>query len=508
MVNWMGEVFTKAGGSVKNFNLSSFFNTGTDGITDPKILYDAASNTWFASIVDTVGTWSLPLAVSVTSDPTGSWRLYDFPSVCAWDQPILGVNDDKIVISGTVSLAPQESMVCVLSKNELLQGASTIDYDSFPIYGTPSVHPVQSLSSTTTEYMASAGVNPTSTVQLFSITGAPPNSVSIQPPVNLTISAITAPPDILQPGTRASNLNSTVLVSYTPGGAGFDTRIMTAVWYQGNLWYTLIDGCVPLGDSQNRTCIRLTQVNTNTPAIVQDFDFGAAGQYYYYPALGMDSTSSIDVIYGYSNPLSESQAIYPSLAVTGRASNDPLNSVRQPLTLISGNEDRNSTVDSNSTRYGDYFGAAVDPSTTTTVWVAGQYMYSNGSRTYCPSVTDPRTQVTCWSTYIGSMNVVPDFSITPNPWGCTARKGNPCQITLTLTSLAGFSGTVTLSITTLPSGFKGSFKPSSVTLSSGSSATSVMTISTTVTCTTIKPIVTATSGSLSHIDSGAVIVPC
>jgi hypothetical protein len=51
------------------------------------------------------------------------------------------------------------------------------------------------------------------------------------------------------------------------------------------------------------------------------------------------------------------------------------------------------TTNSLSTRYGDYFSAAIDPSEPNSIWVAGQYYYYDSS-----------VSAFLWSTYIGKIN--------------------------------------------------------------------------------------------------------
>src|SRR5207247_7555524 len=52
MVNLVEAIYLKNGTQVQNTLLGSFFKTGTDAISDPKILYDSNSSRWFASILD------------------------------------------------------------------------------------------------------------------------------------------------------------------------------------------------------------------------------------------------------------------------------------------------------------------------------------------------------------------------------------------------------------------------------------------------------------------------
>src|SRR2546426_642431 len=96
-----------------------------------------------------------------------------------------------------------------------------------------------------------------------------------------------------------------------------------------------------------------------------------------------------------------------------------------------------------------------------------------------------------------------DFSIGANPGSIALQRGASASSTITVTSLNGFSGTVTLTDAVSPATSNPpviSLSSSSLTLSSGGSAASTLSITTTSTTTsgsyTIS--VTGTSGSLSH----------
>src|SRR5437867_6365848 len=405
MANSKVEIFSKQGASLRNSTFSSFFKSSQSPLSDPSVIYDASSGRWFATI--NTGT----LDVSSSSDPLGSWHVYNFTS-CGGDQPKLGVNDDKIVIS-TNTLNEGASNICVINKSELVAGDSSIDLSSFT---SPyvSVHPVQSLSPTTTEYMVSTGVNPTNVTRLFALSGTPPGNVTIVQ-TNLPIAAVT------QPAIPPWDSNE-----------GYDFRVQVAAWFKGKLWYTLNDGCTPINGTLNVGCIRLTEINTNTSSILQDFDFGIAGQEVFFPVLQIHGNGNLDVVYGYY-----SSTIPSSIAVTGQSVNDPVDSLRQPASLKTGI--------GGGQRWGDYYGAAVDPSDRRVVWVAGEYAPTNDR---CPSGDPALPKPRCWGTFIGSMSIQ-SFTMSMNPATLNMSAPSPGgiatgQANLTISSF-GFSGQITLS---------------------------------------------------------------
>src|SRR5207244_1774780 len=106
MANTMVEIFSKQGVSLKNSTFATFFNVSSSvTLSDPRVIYDKSSERWFATIQ------IARLAVSNSSDPTGPWKVYDFIS-CSGDNPSLGVNDDKVVISSNVG--GTNSAICII----------------------------------------------------------------------------------------------------------------------------------------------------------------------------------------------------------------------------------------------------------------------------------------------------------------------------------------------------------------------------------------------------------
>ncbi len=98
----------------------------------------------------------------------------------------------------------------------------------------------------------------------------------------------------------------------------------------------------------------------------------------------------------------------------------------------------------------------------------------------------------------------PDYTVAVTPSSQTVLTGTSTSYTVTATPLVGFTGTVTFSVSGLPTGATASFNPPSVT-APGSSAMIVSTASTTPTDTYLLTI-TGTSGLLSHTATATLIV--
>src|SRR5579859_1905993 len=115
-INGRVSIFTKSDGSqVKTMTDLTFWSqagitipSGWD-VTDPRVIFDPASQRWFASQVDfdtsgTINTNRFLLAVSATADPTGTWKAVAIPSDPGGnnfaDFPTIGLDAQGIYLSG------------------------------------------------------------------------------------------------------------------------------------------------------------------------------------------------------------------------------------------------------------------------------------------------------------------------------------------------------------------------------------------------------------------------
>jgi len=374
MVNSLERIWTKQGVLIGSLSLSAFFLTPEEDPFDPKIFFDTQSGRWFASA--TTFSNNVKIAVSTTNDPTGNWVVYTINyGVIFPDQPRIGASDDKFVVSTNLFIGNSffGAHFFLLDKSQMLAGIPLTNFNEFgPDASSFSIKPVQSLSSTSPLYLVSIDDVVDNTVTLWTITGNPP--VASLQTTDLGISAAFPPPPADQAGTA------------NPIDTG-DIRILDARWFEGDLWFTLTDQCFLIGDATARSCVHLVEIDTSSSTVTQDFRLGAAGFYYFYPAISIDASGGLGVVFGFSNA-----AIFPSIAVTGRQVTDPLNTVENPIAIKVG-------TDFNPTdRYGDYFGAATDPSFPNKIWVAGQYH-----------------QLPTWSTWINSFTLIdPTIKITKN----------------------------------------------------------------------------------------------
>src|SRR2546427_12685232 len=481
MVNTAGIIYTKTGSLVRGpFGLDTFSGVPAHSLSDPQVSFDANSGRWFSSIID-INTNNVLVAVSTSNDPTGTFNLYSIsdPNHLP-DQPVTGTNDDKYVVSvndfntaGTLFIGVH---YFVLNKAQLVAGNPTISTaQNTPDPNMFSLHPAQHLTSSTTFYLVtdctgscvSSPSSTTTTETVVSLTGVPPGSVTVNTS-SFSISTSVIGPNARQPGT------STLLATN-------DNRVESVVWESNSLWAAWNDACVPSGDSTTRTCLRLVQATTSgaTATKAQDFDFAASGKYYFYPAI-TSFQGQLAVSFG-----SSSSTIFPSALVTGRASSDPINTLQAPVTVRAG------TAPDTSTRYGDYFGAATDPTPTSasTFWLEAEYRKSSTFQN--------------WNTVISQVGAFAaggsfDFSVSLNPTSGSVVQGSGTTSTVTVSLVSGTRQTVSLSTIINPptAGLTATVNPTSGT----PTYTSTLTISTTtgVPAGSYNIIVNGTAGAQSH----------
>src|SRR3989442_1690632 len=121
MVNLAGTIWKNNGVKVTTFSLSDFWFLPVRarplgiGMSDPQVLYDAAADRFYASIIDTFDVNRVNFAVTATNDPTGAWYIYRVIANCnptapygpcspassntLPDQPYIGYSSDKFLIT-------------------------------------------------------------------------------------------------------------------------------------------------------------------------------------------------------------------------------------------------------------------------------------------------------------------------------------------------------------------------------------------------------------------------
>jgi len=124
---------------------------------------------------------------------------------------------------------------------------------------------------------------------------------------------------------------------------------------------------------------------------------------------------------------------------------------------------------------------------------------SNAAGSYVANVTGASGGLSHSAIVTYQITSAPDFTLSASPTSLTIAQGASGTSAITLTSLNGFSGTVTLSASSSPLGPSTNLNPGTVTLSSNGVGSSTLNVtSASASPGAYKINVTATSGSLSH----------
>jgi Abnormal spindle-like microcephaly-assoc'd, ASPM-SPD-2-Hydin len=444
MVNLEGSILTKTGTALSTFSLNPFFGLAGSTLSfEPKIRFDPNSGRWFAVLISengtseatsTSGQWNLLVSTSI--DPTAEFIVYALPSApnSYPDFPAIGVSDDKIVLTANAySCTPNCSSgtylgneFVALDKSELLAGTA-VNYTIFDPdqdSTTFTIQPAQSLSSTSTLFMASVTYPSSTFIRIWSVSGVP----AVGPGVSVssttsTINTLSIPPSAVQQGS--SNLIDT-----------FDNRLLDAVYRDGSLWVSANSACIPSGDTETRSCLRFIQVETGTLSIDQDFDFGINGGYYYYPGVTLDSADNLISVFSGS-----SASEFPSVYASGRLASDPPNTLQTPALVKTGE------AAYLFSRWGDYSSVAIDPSDQTRAWGAGEYARTNGD--WGTWIAELTTGVSPTPTATATESATPTRTATVTTTPTATGTGSPTT-TSTASSTARVTPTATVTVTITP----------------------------------------------------------
>jgi hypothetical protein len=406
LINGRFSVYLKAGGTIQQTKTIEQFFTDAHvapaggSISDPRILYDAASQHWIASCIDTpVGTNNFLLAASATSDPTGLWtgvRIAADPSGNTWaDFPTLGLNHDGVFISANmfnVAGAENFSNVTVLSlpKASLLAG-STSGAKLFTNVGGSagfSLQPVVSMNDTA---MPSSllWVDNASNALRIAING-PIASPTLGSIVTIPVASMPAPPAARQLGSnRTIDTGDGRLSSSVVRQTG---ELLTTHTTGGIIW---VAQSIKNGNSNSRASILWYKINEASNTVLQSGTIGDSSKSFYYPSVAVNPDG--DVVIGFTASSSTSYA--SCYAVVG-STTAGTTTFGTPLLLKAGVASYYETFSSTLNRWGDYSATTVDPVQPNHFWTIQEFAAS------------PTGSGDIWSTQVTEIIIPKPFSVT------------------------------------------------------------------------------------------------
>jgi hypothetical protein len=394
MVNSAFRVYDAHGNTLAGpTNVNAPFHEDFAAFTsDPRCHYDAATNTWFATIlfINDPGTAStLDIAYNTSGDPTTDWSVFridttrpgapaSFGCPCFGDQPRLGIDSSNIYISTDEFsiLGPEFNggQIYAISKSDLVNHRSNVhfvQYKDLSLGGSLvfAVEPALTFGPAPAEYFLSA-LDPNGTgdnrIGVWALTDVARVSSGGTPHLSSLI--IRSEPYAIPP--QAEQKGSTSLLD------SGDDRMQQTQFINGEIWGELDTAVTPAGDTTQRAgaaWFRVApQVNGSRlkgATVTGQGYVVSSGNYVLYPALQADGQGRAAMVFTLTGSNRFPSAGYATLTKDGSR-------FGKPVVAATGSGPYNATPQ----RWGDYSWAVLDPNSDS-VWMATEYMPPTSSQT-------------------------------------------------------------------------------------------------------------------------------
>ncbi|MCU1595768.1 MAG: hypothetical protein JWO12_3160, partial [Frankiales bacterium] len=492
-------VFNKSGGVVYGPVLTNTLFSGFGGSCqttndgDAVVRWDRAAGRWiiaqFANAGSTSGPYYECLAISTTSDATGSYYRYSFQYANFPDYPKLGVWPDAYYVtyntfSGNTFKGAQS---CAMDRAKMLTGAAATQQcfntgtsyggllpsddagGTGPPAGEPNLHVAIGATASTLAYWK------------FHVDFTTPANSTFTGPSTLATAAFS---QACAGGTCIPQSGTTNKLD------SLADRLMYHLSYRNNggLESLVLNQSVVAGSSTGIRWYELRGPNA-TPSIFQQGTYAPDTAYRWMGSAAMDKSGGIAI--GYST---SSSTTFPSIRYAGRAATDPAGTLTTGEgTLFAGSGSQTGTLH----RWGDYASMSIDPADDCTFWFASEYLAASGTFN--------------WHTRIGHFTLpgcgtvaANDFTIASNPTSGTVVQGASTTTTVSTAVASGSAETVSFTASGLPTGATATFAPTSVT--AGGSSTLTLATSTSTPTGTYPVTITGTAPSAAHSTSYSLTV--
>ena len=417
---------------------------------DPTVAYDLLSGRWILAqfvVQAPAGTASHEcVAISATSDATGSYYVYDFltdPTNFV-DYPKIGVWPDGYYMTGHVFNAAGTSLVAArvyaFERSQMIQGlparqvsadlptnGGSVQYGFLPA-DLDSLTPPPAGEA---EFILGPGnlTNQTASTRVAVTWGATP-TMTLTSAIITTV-GITVANCVGSASARRCAPQPPPAVS-TDAVDNLRSHYMYRLAYRNfggsPVQESLVVSATSQGTPNNHNAIKWMEfrndgTSTATPTVFQSGTFDPDLTYRFMPSIAMDSSG--DIALGYSG---SSTTVFPGIFATGRLVTDPINTMGAETTVFAGVGVQIPGATAGN-RWGDYSAMTLDPVDQCTFWYTNEYLPNNGAFN--------------WSTRIASMSFP---SCTPAPaWGTISGNITSCATGVPLSGVVvtldnGFSG--------------------------------------------------------------------
>jgi hypothetical protein len=384
-VQWVNEsfaVYDKATGTIASGfpkagnTLWAGFGGGcqanNDG--DPIVQYDKAANRWVLTQFSVSTTPYLQcVAVSTTSDATGSYNRYSFSYGSTFnDYPKVGVWPDGYYVTYNMFTSTfQGARVCAWDRAKMLAGAaatqqcfqlstsyggllpSDLDSSTNPPAGAPN-------------YMVNFGTNRLN-LWKFHVDWTTPASSTFTGPTAIPVASFTA---ACGGGTCIPQKNVSQKLD------SLADRLMYRLAYRnfGTYEALVVNHSVKVsGNNRNQVDgVRWYELRSpgQTPTVFQQGTYSPDSTNRWMGSIAMDKQGNIAMGYSVS-----SASVFPSVRYTGRLVTDPPGTMALETAAYDGTGSQNGGLK----RWGDYSSISIDPVDQCTFWYTTEYLKTTGS---------------------------------------------------------------------------------------------------------------------------------
>ncbi|MBI3827598.1 MAG: hypothetical protein HY294_16530 [Candidatus Rokubacteria bacterium] len=349
--------------------------TNNDG--DPIAQYDKAANRWILSQFSVSTTPFLQcVAVSTTSDATGSYARYSFSygNSDFNDYPKLGVWPDGYYISFNIftnGVTFAGSKVCAYDRAKMLTGAAATQqcFQLSPSFGglLPSdLDGITAPPAGAPNYFVNFGTNSLN-VWKFHVDWVTPANTTLTGPTNLPVAAF----------TPACN-GGTCIQQPTPGALldSLADRLMYRLAYRkfpdGHEAMVVNHSVQATSPAPRHSAVRWYElrISGGVVSVFQQGTFSPDASFRWMGSIAMDKVGNIAVGYSVS-----SRKVAPSIRYTGRVPTDALGTMQSERTITNGVGSQTGGL----SRWGDYSAMSVDPVDDCTFFYTTEYLKATGS---------------------------------------------------------------------------------------------------------------------------------
>lgn len=445
-VNVSFAVFTKAGSLVLQAPISSLWSTfggacqTGPSFSDPIVLYDKLAGRWLITELAFVNESSAStecIAISTTSDATGTYNRYAFSINGLGDYPKFGAWPDAYYASYNLFAVGTyfEPLLCAYNRSAMLTGGTansvcfaagtTSDFTFLPSDVDGSTAPPSGEPNFYLELPRHlAGSSPTSVnMTKFHVDFVNPNNSNLTPKLSIPVAVYTEPCDTCVPQSGT-----------TQQVESLGDRLMHKLAYRnfGDHESLVVSHAVVAGSSIGMRWYEIRSPN-GTPTVFQQGTYAPDSNYRWMGSIAMDGSGNIALGYSVSG-----SGMFPSIRFTGRPPQRASGTMEAETTIIGGGGAQLS-----SNRWGDYTSMAIDPADDTTFVYTNEYYVSSSPST--------------WSTRIASFKLGPFLIASVSPaslnFGTRYESDPPVNLTTTLTN----NGVGTLNITSIGQGLHAPF---------------------------------------------------